>query len=158
MNQDARVQIVDFKETHVAAMEHRGDPAPIADTVAKFIEWRRQAGLPPKTSATFNILYNSPVDTAPEDCRLDLCAATDREIAPDEAGIVSKIIPGGRCAVLRHIGSEDGLGEAVSYLCRHWFPQSGEKRRDFPVFFQRVSFFPEVPEYETVIDIFLPLE
>ena len=30
--------------------------------------------------------------------------------------------------------------------------------RDFPIFFERVSFFPEVPENELVTDIYLPIE
>jgi len=28
---------------------------------------------------------------------------------------------------------------------------------DFPIYCQRLSFFPEVPEHETVADLFLPL-
>ena len=34
---------------------------------------------------------------------------------------------------------------------------TGAELRDFPVFFQRVSFFPEVPANEAVTDVFLPL-
>jgi AraC family transcriptional regulator len=55
---------------------------------------------------------------------------------------VQKLIPGGRCAVLRHIGSEDHLGETVSFLYSQWLPQSGEELRDFPLYFQRVLVFP----------------
>ena len=64
---------------------------------------------PPRVSATFNILYDDPETTPPEAFRLDLCAATDREVAPNDAGVIVKRIPAGRCAVLRHIGPEDGL-------------------------------------------------
>jgi AraC family transcriptional regulator len=30
--------------------------------------------------------------------------------------------------------------------------------RDFPIYCQRLSFFPEVPEHEVVAELFLPLK
>jgi hypothetical protein len=33
-----------------------------------------------------------------------------------------------------------------------------EEARDFPIYCQRPSFFPEVPEYEAVAELFLPLK
>ncbi|MBF0460652.1 MAG: GyrI-like domain-containing protein [Magnetococcales bacterium] len=152
------VKIVDFQETHVAVLEHRGDPALIDHSVRTFITWRRSVGLSPGISATFNIFYGHPTTTAPENFRLDLCAATEHTIAPNDAGIVARLIPGGRCAVLRHTGSDEGLAAAASYLCRDWLPQSGEERRDFPLYCQRVHFFPEVPATAAITDIFLPLQ
>jgi len=65
---------------------------------------------------------------------------------------------GGRCAVLRHVGSDDTLGETVRLLCEEWFPQSGEIRRDFPLFFQRVKNPPEVSENDSIIDVYLPIQ
>ena len=35
---------------------------------------------------------------------------------------------------------------------------SGEEARDFPIYCQRLSFFPEVPEHEAVAELFLPLK
>lgn len=151
------VRVVHFNETRVAAFEHRGDPKLIGDSVRKFIEWRKLNHLPPKISATFNIAYDDPDAVAPEDYRFDICATTDKEIAENEFGVVGKAIPGGRCAVLRHVGSDDTLADTVRYLYAEWLPQSGEELRDFPLFFQRVKFFPDVPENEAVIDVFLPL-
>jgi AraC family transcriptional regulator len=124
-----QVKIVDVTDTRVAVLEHRGDPALVGNSVRRFINWRKQSGLPPKTNTTFNILYDDPDSAQPSDFRLDLCVATDREISPNEAGVVGKTIPGGRCAMLRHVGSEDSFG-------------------DFPLYCQRISFFPDVPEHE----------
>jgi AraC family transcriptional regulator len=152
------VKIVDFAETRVAALVHKGDPKQLGNSLRKFIEWRRQNHLSPRVSATYNILYDDPNETPPEDFRLGLCAATDRELAENPFGIEGMTIPGGRCAVLRHVGSDDGLGEALRYLYTQWLPVSGEMRRDFPPYLQRVRFFPDVPEHEAVIDIFLPLQ
>jgi AraC family transcriptional regulator len=153
-----QVGIVNFQETRVATFEHRGDPKLIGDSVRKFIAWRRQNNLPPRSSATFNIVYDNPAGTDPDNYRFDLCAATDRDVDDTRHGIVSKRIPAGRCAVLRNIGSDDKLGGLVSFLYSEWLPRSGEELRDFPLYFQRVSFFPEVPEHEAVTDVFLPLK
>jgi AraC family transcriptional regulator len=152
-----QVGIVDFPATRVAVFEHRGDPRLIGDTVRSFIAWRKQNRLHPRVSATFNILYDNPAEVAPEDYRLDLCAATDRDVTGNMSGIVCKTIPGGRCAVLRHVGSNDMLGETIKFLYAEWLPQSGEVVRDFPIYLQRVKFFPDVPENEAITDVFLPL-
>jgi AraC family transcriptional regulator len=151
------VKIVVFEETRVACLEHRGDPRRLGDSVRRFIEWRKQNNLPPRVSATFNILYDDPAETPAERFRLDICAATQRGVAENPFGIVEKTIPGGRCAVLRHVGSDDTLGEAINYLYATWLPASGEEPRDFPLYLQRVKFFPDVPEHEAVIDLFLPI-
>ena len=156
-NRADEVRVVDFTATRVATLEHRGDPAGLDDSVNKFITWRRQNGLPPAASATFNILYDKLPASDPDEFRFDLCAATDREIAVNDFGVVAKTIPGGKCAVLRHVGSEAGIGETLYCLFAQWLPTSGAELRDFPVFFQRVSFAPEVPVHEAVTDVFLPL-
>lgn len=155
---DARVTIVDFPATRVAVLEHHGDPARIEDSVRRFIAWRKRAALPPSNSATFNILHTDPERTAPEAYRLDLCAATDRPVPPNEDGIVARLIPAGRCAVLRRTGSNDDLRPAILFLSGNWLPRSGEKRRDFPIYVQRLSFFPDVAEDKATTDIFLPLK
>jgi AraC family transcriptional regulator len=154
----ANVEIVNFPDTKVAVLEHHGDPKSIEESVQRFIEYRKQHHLHPNTNATFNIAYNSPTDVPAHDFRIDLCVATDQPIGDNQHGIVNKTIPGGRCAVLRHFGSDDTLGEAVMRLCAEWFPQSGEIRRDFPMFFQRVKFPPEVSENDCIIDVYLPLQ
>lgn len=151
------VSIVDFPETRVAALEHRGDPSRVGETVRAFIAWRKASGLSPRTSATFNVFYEDPSSVPPEAFLLDLCAATDRPVAENPEGVVAKTIPGGRCAVLRHVGSEDTLPESIGFLYRTWLPQSGEEPRDFPLFLRRVRFFPDVPEHEAVVDVFLPI-
>jgi AraC family transcriptional regulator len=156
--QTHHVKRVDFEETPIAVLEHRGDPNLIGDSIRKFIEWRKQNHLPPSRHATFNILYDDPYEVEPSQYRFDLCVATDQVIEKNAHGIVGKTIPAGRCAVLRHIGSDDNLGQSVSYLYSEWLPQSGEEPRDFPLYVQRVRFFPDVPEHEAILDIFLPLK
>ncbi|HKE96849.1 MAG TPA: AraC family transcriptional regulator [Povalibacter sp.] len=153
----SQVRIVDFPQTRVATLEHRGDPALLGDSIRKFMDWRRQNHLPPQVSATFNIAYDDPATTEPAAYRFDLCAATDRPVEPNAHGVVVKHIPAGRCAVLRHRGSDDTLIQTVRWLYSQWLPQSDAELRDFPLYFQRVRFFPEVAEHEAEVDVFLPI-
>lgn len=154
----ADVTIRDVAETPVAVMQHRGDPARIGETIQRFIAWRRAAALAPKVSATFNVFHDDPRTTPPAEYRLDLCAATSNQIAANDDGVEAGSIPGGRCAVLRVVGSADDLEPAALFLYRDWLPASGEEPRDFPLFCQRVTFFPDVPEHTAITDLYLPLK
>jgi AraC family transcriptional regulator len=151
------VRVVQFPTTRLGLLEHRGSPLGLGDSVRAFIDWRKANHLSPRSSATFNLVYDDPDDTPPEDFRFGLGAATQRSIEPNAAGVTAFTIPAGRCAVLRHVGSDDHLGRSIAHLYRSWLPASGEELRDFPLFMQRVSFFPDVPDSEAITDIFLPL-
>jgi AraC family transcriptional regulator len=149
--------------TPVAIMQHRGDPATLGATIQRFIAWRRAAGLHPKTSPTFTVWRSERRPASPAAYSVDLCVGTDRPVEAGGDGIGTGAIrmgeiPGGRCAVLRVVGHTDNLEPAALYLYRDWLPQSGEEARDFPLYCQRLSFFPEVAEHETVADLFLPLK
>jgi len=151
------VDIVEREDVPVATIEHHGDPARLGQTIRTFIAWRREHRLHPSVSATYNIVYNNPDDVPPDAFRMDICAATRDAIAPNAAGVVPKTLAGGRYAVLRHIGSDDTLDQSVAYLYVEWLPASGEALRDAPLLFQRVRFYPDVPEHEAVTDVLLPL-
>jgi AraC family transcriptional regulator len=152
------VTIREVPPTPVAVMEHRGDVATIGATIQRFIAWRKANGLRPNNSATFNVFHADPRTTAPADYRLDLCVGTDRPIAPNTQGVEAGLIPGGRCAVLRVVGDGDDLEPAALYLYRDWLPASGEELRDFPLYCQRLSLFPDVPAHGAVTELFLPLD
>jgi AraC family transcriptional regulator len=152
------VTIRDVSPTKVAIMEHRGDPATLGATIRRFIAWRRAAGLHPSTSPTFNVWRSERRPASPAEYSVDLCVGTDQPIAGCGEAIKAGEIPGGRCAVLRVVGYTDNLEPAALYLYRDWLPASGEEARDFPIYCQRLSFFPEVPEHKTVAEVFLPLK
>ncbi len=147
-------RIVETRDTPVAVLEYRGDHDLLGEAIARFIAWRRQAGLSPDRSATYNIFYADPAVAAPEDFRIDLCAAADA-VAPNDCGIVARTIPGGRCAVVRCSPSDQD--DAMLWLMSEWLPASGEIRRDFQLYCQRVAFFPFVPHDDAVTDLYLPL-
>lgn len=149
------VRIVDFPATPVVILTHRGSPLRIGDSIRQLIEWRRANNLPPSKAATFNIFRGDPDEVLPEAFRMDLAVAT--QCQPGD-GMVRGEISGGRCAVLRQIGSGDDLRAAFAFLYGDWWPESGEEARDAPPFAQRISFFPDVAEHLAVTDLFLPLK
>ena len=151
------VHIVNCPGARIAVLEHRGDPRKLGDSIRRFIQWRRVAGLHPRTSATYNVLYDDPAQVQPEDYRFDLCAAIERDIAPNEYSICEGSLPAGRCAKLKIVGGDATMADGVRFLYSHWLPQSSEELRDFPLFLERRSFFPDVPEHEQQLDLFLPL-
>jgi len=114
------IEIIEFPATRIAVLEHRGAPPYLMASVSTFIEWRRLYGPSPKTSATYNILYDDPGAVAPEDYRFDICAAITGDIAPNDFAVIEKRIPPGHCAVLRHIGSEAQLGAEIECLYENW--------------------------------------
>ena len=154
-----KIEIVDFETTPVATLEHRGAPERVNDSARLFIEWRKASRLSPvKTSKTFGIAYDNPETTEPEKFRFDICGSVTAPVPDNPQGVVNKVIPAGRCAVVRHFGSHDKMGENIYYLYREWLPESGEELRDFPLFFHYLNLMPETPEHELVTDIYLPLK
>lgn len=153
-----QVQIVDFSETRVAALEHCGAPGLVNQSVLKFVEWRKQSGQAPVASTrTFGIPRSNP-DTTPADAfRFDICAEIHEAVAPNAFGVRELTIPAGRCAVVRHIGSPDHIGETIYPVFRDWLPASGEELRDDPLFFHYLSVYPETPQQQWQTDIYIPL-
>jgi AraC family transcriptional regulator len=151
------VRIVDFPETRVAAVEHRGDPALEHETARRLVAWRIANRLPPDRHATYGVHYTDPWTTPAAEHRVDFCVATDREVVPNAEGVVSRVIVGGRCAVARHLGSRDDV-TAAAYLRDVWLPQSGETRDGGrPLVFHYVNVGPDVRAEEMITDVYLPL-
>jgi len=110
------VRVVTRQTTRVAVYAHRGDPTSLGDSIRAFVHWRKQHHLPPSRSNTFNILYQSPDRVAPKDFRLDLACEFSAVIPENTLGIVGRTWPAGECAVLRQVGSDGGLHQAIAYL------------------------------------------
>ena len=153
-----QVRIVNVKPTTVATLEHRGDPARLPDSVQRFIAWRRETGLSPVASSnTYGVPYDDPAAVAPENFRFDICGVVTDPVPKNAYGIITKLIPGGRCAVARHSGSTDQIATTVYYLYRNWLPQSGEVPRDFPVYFHYLDVGMETPDDQRQTDVYLPI-
>ncbi len=152
------VQIVMFPETKVAAIEHLGSPALEHDTARKLIAWKLENRmLDPLKYRSYGVHYTSPRTTPPSEHHVDFCLSIEEDVGPNAYGIINKVIPGGRCARARDVGSRSNNNAAV-YLYEKWLPQSGESLGDFPIFFHYVNVGPSVREEEMITDVYLPLK
>lgn len=153
------VRIVEFHPVRVAALEHCGAPGLVSESVRKFSEWRRQSGQSPvQSSRSFGIPFGNPDTTPPEAFRFALCGEINEAVAANEFGVTERVIPGGRCVVVRHVGSTDHIGETIYPIYRDWLPTSGEELRDHPLFFDYLSVYPETPQDQWQTDIYVPLQ
>jgi AraC family transcriptional regulator len=157
------VKIIEVEPIPVAVLEHHGDPMRVSNSVATFIEWRKASGLSDYTTqGTYGVPYNDPLVTPGEEFRFDICGELNPQaqgkVPANSQGVISKTLPGGRCAVVRHVGSYDRISETVYNLYRQWLPQSGEELRDFPVYFRYLQLDQVLPEHAQQTDILLPLK
>ena len=156
---DEDVTIRDVPPTPVAMIEHRGDRATLGDTIQRFRDWGKAAGLSPVTNPSFMVFRSERCPANPADYSMDLCVATDQPVEANDSGMKAGLIPGGRCAVLRYPGNTNNLESAALYLYSDWLPASGEEARDFPIYCRRrLSLIPEVPAHEVIVELFLALE
>lgn len=157
------VRIIYVEPIQVAVLEHHGEPMLVNNSVATFIEWRKASGLSDYTTyGTYGVPYSDPLTTPGDEFRFDICGELNTEakgqVPANPQGVMHKVLPGGRCAVVRHIGSYDRISESVYYLYRQWLPQSGEELRDFPVYFRYLQLDEQLPEHMQQTDILLPLK
>lgn len=155
------VKVVDFNECKVAALEHRGNPDRLMETFQQFDAWRKSTDESPLgVSKTYGLAHTNPETTAPEDFKFDICSVVGSDVKPNDFGVITKTIPGGRCAHFRHIGSRSHavMGPKVKYLFREWLTANGERLRGHPSIFHYINFPSDVSEDELITDIYLPIQ
>jgi AraC family transcriptional regulator len=140
--QSYSVDIVSFDAQALAVMEHHGDPALLPQTIARFIEWRRQFGLFPTSCRTFNLLYSTPELSVKMQYRIDIGVSLNAEtqaIVSESSQIKLKSIPQGRCAMIKYSGDDNGLTAAIDYLYRDWVNANDITLRNYPLFLERLD-------------------
>ncbi len=173
-NHQLDVSVIQFPALDIAMMMHIGPPSHIMSTVSEFIAWRRENKLPPSTSRTFNLLFDDPNSTPHESYRFGVACQilmpisqlvrtsdaieTRQSTDTNHSSVTTTTIPEGYCAKVRHIGTDAELGEVVHALYHQWLPDTQFELRDFPIFLERIRFFPDVAAHEAITDVFLPIE
>ena len=153
-----QIKLTQRDDIQVAVLEHQGSPASLNDSIQQFISWRKQSGESPVASSlTLGVPFNDPNTVEPEAFRFDICGSVASEVKANDFGVITKTIPGGRCAVIRHQGPHDQMDDKIYQFYRNWLPESGEELRDFPLYFEYHNFFPEVAEHELITDIYFSL-
>lgn len=150
------VRIVEFPQTRVAAVEHRGPPDREHETARRLVHWRIARGLSPERHATYGVHHTDPATVAPDAHRVDFCVAYDGELAAEDEGIVLRVLPRQRCAVARHVGPRDHV-DTAERLVRDWLPTSGESIADAPLVFHYVNVGPGIAPEAMITDVYLPL-
>tara|TARA_Y100000766_G_scaffold53692_2_gene43514 strand:+ start:13632 stop:14528 length:897 start_codon:yes stop_codon:yes gene_type:complete len=153
-----QVNVQHFPTIPIAEWVHQGQPNLVLKTVKSFIEWRKQETLPPSAYRTFNVLYDDPNTTRDEDYRFGVACEIPQEKTIDHSNIETKHIPAGLCATVRLIGDDSQIGDYVHELYASWLPSTLFVLRDFPIFIERVRFYPEVGAADAITDIYLPIE
>jgi AraC family transcriptional regulator len=152
-----KVDIVEFPETAVAVIEHRGPPEREHDSVRILIEWKIEKGLlDPLKHRHYGVHYTDPRSIPPEKHRVDFCISVEGDVDGNRHGVVAKRIPACRCARARDIGSRND-NQAAAFLVEDWLPESGELPGDFPIFFHYVNVGPGVRAADMITDVYLPL-
>lgn len=153
-----RVELIQFPTLSLAVLPHRGAPDQLGNSLLDFINWRKQRGLSPDKTRTFNIAY-TPLDIEPQtDFRLDLAIELSHQTPLDHPKMERGTLLGGLCARIIHIGDDEGLEPAVLYLYGPWLNENGYALRDSPLFLERKTFYPAVPLHQRETHIYLPLQ
>lgn len=153
------VTIENISARRLAALEHRGDPKKIGNSINKLVNWAKSQpmNLKPDAGEAFGFAYDDPETTSPKDYRFDL-AITVPERVKLEGEIVEKQLPAGRYAVTMHKGSHTNMRDTVLALYRDWLPKSNEELGDLPCIFCYHNFAHEVAETELLTECWLLLK
>lgn len=151
------VEIVQFPQTKVAVVEHKGPPELEHESVKRMVDWRIENDcLPSPEHRTYGLHYHDPRTVSPDEYRVDICISVGTDVKPNPYGVINKVIPACRCARARHIGPRENVA-AAGYLYETWLPASGEKPAGLPVIFHYVNVGPQVQDHEMITDVYLPL-
>jgi AraC family transcriptional regulator len=152
------VKIVTFPETKVASITHMGSRENEHDTARKLIEWKIKNRLLDQSKyRSYGLHYADPKRIEQSKYRVDFCLSIDESVNENDRGIIEKVIPSLRCALVRDVGSRAD-NQAARYLLEEWLPKSGEVLSEFPLIFHYVNVGPSVKENETITDVYLPLK
>ena len=139
---------------------HQGHPASLGNNIRRFIEFRRLNKLHPSRFATFNLLYDDPLDCAPADYRfglaLQLSTPQSELLQSPELSFVE--LPAGLYACIDHTGPDAELEPVIRALYTELLPAKGWQPADVPLLLERVRFFPDVPAHQAHSRIWLALQ
>ncbi|MCF2825482.1 MULTISPECIES: AraC family transcriptional regulator [unclassified Pseudoalteromonas] len=157
--QTMQVDIINFEQTQIAFLEHKGAAKLIFESAGKFIAWRQNSGLSPiNTSRTFGMPNGDPETMAEDAFRFKLCGSVNTEVPDNTFGVERGVIPQMRCAKVRHLGSHDNMEQTIRWLYQNWLADSGELPNAHCCFFEYHNFVHQVDECDLITDIYLPLQ
>ena len=128
----------------------------LAPAFDRIIEWAIQHGAMTDNSVCIGVYHDDPDVTAPEKQRADVGITVEPTFQPSD-DVQLQAIPAGLCAVLRHQGHYDKLGDAYRWLYAVWLPDSGREPGTAPPYEVYVNDAGRLPPEEWLTDICIPL-
>lgn len=152
------VRVTEIAPIPLAVMRHEGDPRRLEQTLGAFIAWRRRALPKGRRVTSYNVLSGNRFDVPLARQPFEIGAKISGPLPRNDLGVRALVLPGGLHATMRLVGANDAIAPAFRHMIGTWLPSSGHRRAEHPAFLHRIRLFPDVPETETVTDLFLPLE
>jgi AraC family transcriptional regulator len=126
-----RVTIRETPTIRAAALAHRGDYMAIGSTFERLAALAGGQGLLARDARSFGIYYDDPAATPSDALRADACMTVPDGWAPS-GDLRSVEIPGGRYAIMLHVGPYAELHHAYRWLYGTWLRAGGEELADAP--------------------------
>jgi AraC family transcriptional regulator len=140
----------------VVARAHKGDYAGIGLTFEQLNTTAISRGWIGPATRYFGLYYCDPAATRESELRSDACLTAPPGFVGD--GELRRVtIPGGRYAVLLHVGPYSELHRAYTWLYREWLPASGFEPADAPAVEEYLNNPRLVPPTELRTEIWLPI-
>ena len=151
------VTIENVPPCDVVAIAHGGDYMDIGNKFEKLMIWAASLGVNLETARSFGIYYDDPSVVAKDDLRSHACIEMPKGMSLPN-GYEYLRTPGGKCAVLIHVGPYSDLEKSYQWFYGEWLPQSGEEPGEQSVFEEYLNDPRQVPPAELRTAIRMPLK
>ncbi|MFN0299447.1 MAG: GyrI-like domain-containing protein [Burkholderiales bacterium] len=153
----ADVNIQTIARQRVVALRHLGDYQDIGNSFERLTAWAAGRKLIGAQARSFGIYYDDPSAIPTRALRSDACLSVSDDIEADGEYRITHT-PGGRCAVLIHVGPYAELETRYRWLYGVWLPQSGFDPADQPCFEEYLNDAHLLPPSQWRTAICLPLQ
>ncbi len=144
----------------LVGMRHVGPYQGIADVFGRLAAWAIGAGLVTPDTRFIGIYHDDPREVDEAKLRSDACITLDRDVPLPDGPLPDDVIridlPGGRHAVIRHLGPYPELSKTYELIYGTWLPKSGET----PIgvaYEDYLNNANEVAPEDLITDIYVPL-
>lgn len=149
------VDLITCPPLKLVGMHHVGPYHGIADVFGRLAAWAIGAGLVAPDTRFIGIYHDNPREVGAAKLRSNACITLDRDV-PLPDGIARIDLPGGRHAVIRHLGPYPELGKTYDLIYGTWLPKSGETPTGV-AYEDYLNNANEVAPEDLMTDIYVPL-
>jgi AraC family transcriptional regulator len=150
------VEIRSIPTIRVAGLHHTGDYHGIGAVFERLFALATERGLVGPQTRTLGIYHDDPSATPVEALRSEACISVPAGFVADNE-LPTFDIPGGRHAVVLHVGTYAELPQVYGWLYREWLPKSGEAASDRPCVEEYLNDPHNTPPSELKTEVWLPL-